>query len=90
MATLALTATACVADAAAQTAFLPGVAVDPQHTHAFSPGMAGRLIAVDLADGRIDWRSHRPLEALGFAEGSVIALSRVEHCVHYLQLGRRF
>ena len=83
---LALAATACVADAAVQAIFLPGVAVNPQQTRAFAAGVDGRLIAIDLADGSVRWRSHRQLEALGFANGSVIAWARVENCENCVQL----
>ena len=86
MAALAWSATACGADAMMQTTFLPGVAVDPQQTRAFSSGVDGRLIAIDLSNGSIGWRSRRTLEALGFVDGNVIAFSRVEKCQHCLQL----
>ncbi len=83
---LAFAATASVDDVEAQTAFLPSVAVNPDQTRAFSAGVDGRLLAIDLADGSVRWRSHRQLEAVGFDKGNVIAWALSESCEHCLHL----
>ncbi len=85
----AFAATACLAEPdTSSAAFLPGVAANPSQTSAFTAGMDGRLIAINLANGTILWRSQRQLEALGFLDGAVIASATVDDCRHCLQLVR--
>lgn len=68
------------------SAFLPSIAVNHDRNIAFTSLADGRLVAIDLSDGNIRWRSQRQLESVGLAKGSVIALAFAEGCSHCLQL----
>lgn len=83
----AFAATTCIAEPSTNSVvFLPGVAANPSQTTLFTAGVDGRLIAINLADGSVRWRSNRQLEALGFSDGTVIASATVDDCLYCLKL----